>query len=339
MTHKAVALFSGGLDSSLAARVVMEQGVEVTGFHLVSAFCRSTLSGEVHPDVAAAAAELGLALHCEDSTEDMLRMVRGPEHGFGKNLNPCLDCRINMLRRADRYRASVGADFLVSGEVLGQRPMSQNRNALELTLKRSGLEDRLLRPLSARLLEPTLPEREGWVDRESLPRIRGRSRKEQLALAARYGLTRFGAPGGGCLLTDAQYCRRLQDLLAEEEAAGRPITQNDLQLLRVGRHLRPDPRTRLVSGRDHEDNLNLHSLARPGDRLFQAVENPGSLVLLRPGEAREHWPLAAGLAVRYSRNREAGVADVEVRAPEVASGMGEVLPGVAAREGRELRVL
>ncbi|MFH0911565.1 MAG: tRNA 4-thiouridine(8) synthase ThiI [Planctomycetota bacterium] len=322
----AVSLFSGGLDSALAACLVKEQGVRVVAFHLVNAFGRMAADGGAHPGVRAGAKEAGVELHVENSTEDMIRMVRAPRYGFGKHLNPCIDCRMNTLLRAEAFRGEIGADFLVSGEVLGQRPMSQNRQALELIDRKTGLGEILLRPLSARLLAPTKPEREGWVERERLLAIRGRSRTEQLALARRYGLTKYGAPAGGCLLTDANFCRKLKALMAE-----RPdFTAADIGLLRVGRHFRAPPASpgalpaRIVSGRDHAENLLLELLAREGGLLFQAAAAPGSLVLLRPAEDPAHRQAAAGLAVYYSKLREEGHGDVEVRSPGQAPGAGAI---------------
>lgn len=320
----AVALFSGGLDSSLAVALIREQGVRVVAFHLVSAFCRCTLSGGVDPEIAAAAAELGVTLHTEDATENMLAMVREPRHGFGKHLNPCIDCRINTILRADAFRRSIGADFLISGEVLGQRPMSQNRGAMELIERRTALRDVLLRPLSAQLLEPTLPEREGWVARERLGALKGRGRTEQLAMAARFGLAKYGSPAGGCLLTDAGYCRKLADLLE----GGALCDANDLMLLRVGRHFRAGAGARLVTGRDFDENCALETLARPGDRLYQAIQSPGSVVLVRPGGNPRDAICAAGLAVYYSKNRDRGSADVQVRT--VGEEREEVLRSVFA---------
>ncbi len=324
--RRAVALFSGGLDSALAVCLVRDHGVEVIAFHLVSAFCRQGPEGGVHPQVVELADEIGVPLHTENATDQMMDMVRRPAHGFGRHLNPCIDCRIQAFRRADAYRREIGADFLVSGEVLGQRPMSQTRQALELIDRRTRLGDLLLRPLSARCFPPTLPEREGWVDRKRLLDLRGRSRTEQLALAAQYRLQAYDSPAGGCRLTDPEFCARLQDLVNRETE----VQEEDIQLLRTGRHFRLDERVRVICGRDHSENLRLEALARAGDRLFKTVQRPGSVALLRPGDDPCHERTAAGLAVYYSKNRTASRADVEQRCPGQATGQGDTLPGVPA---------
>ncbi|MFW5857472.1 MAG: hypothetical protein ACOCX4_06310 [Planctomycetota bacterium] len=347
MTRTAVAMFSGGLDSCLAAAVVRAQGVRVVLFHMKSVFARSGLDGTPHPEVTAAAEALGLGLHAEEWTDELLGLVRAPAHGLGKHRNPCIDCRIATIRHAEAHRVRIGADFLVSGEVLGQRPMSQNRNAMAQIDKATGLADRLLRPLSARFLDPTLPEREGWVDRDRLPAIRGRGRQEQIRLAAALGVARYGAPAGGCLLTEALFCRKFDDLLAHRPDAD----AGEMRLLAVGRHFRLDPQTRAVSGRDEGENDWLERLTRPGDRLYQTVQEPGSIILLRtdpppPGaaDAEPSGPAAtappveapdaaavrtaAGLAVHYSRNRTRGTADVEERAAGDPPGAGRRLDAV-----------
>jgi hypothetical protein len=356
-------MYSGGLDSALAIKVVKAQGIHVVAFHMVSAYCRCTPEGEVHPDIIAGVKELGVELHCFDANRDLTSLVLQPAHGFGKHLNPCLDCRINTIRRAEEFRKSIGADFLVTGEVLGQRPMSQNRRSMTLVEEACGCGDILLRPLCARLLDPTLPEREGWIDRDVLPEIQGRSRSAQLALAKEYGLTQYGTPAGGCLLTEAGYCRRYASFLETKnlkagkvvdgdlEGALHDITTNDLLVLRVGRHFRGEGGGTLVSGRDEGENRVLESLARPGDLLFQTAGSPGSVTLLRPASERAislythahggeesvvegaildepSARSAAGLSVHYSKCRKAGVASVEVREAGVEPGHGPVVHDV-----------
>ena len=341
--RKAVALFSGGLDSSLAVATVRAQGVEVVAFHLVHYFASCTFDGAADPEVCAAAEELGVPLYTEEATGAMIEMLRAPAHGFGKNLNPCIDCRIHTIRRADRFRREFGADFLISGEVLGQRPMSQNRQSLERIDRETGLADLHLRPLSASFFAPTLPEREGWIDRAALPAIQGRGRKEQLAMAKRFGISRYGSPAGGCHLTDRIFSNRLRDLMAFRPGFG----PDDVRLLRVGRHFACGEDFRLVSGRDEEENGRLEILAREGDVLFQARERRGAIVLLRPrpgippecggrNEA-EAAAAAAGLAVHYSRHRLDPGAVVERRTPGVALGEGESIPDVAAVDPATLR--
>ncbi|MBN1256379.1 MAG: hypothetical protein JXA52_01600 [Planctomycetes bacterium] len=356
MPRKAIALFSGGLDSSLAVCLMKEQGIEVIAFHLVSLFCKSTLEGQAHPDIIAAAEELGVSLHCEDSTQDMIRMLYHPKWGFGKNRNPCIDCRLNIIKRAEQYRRKIGADFLVSGEVLGQRPMSQNRRSMGIIDENSELRPLLLRPLSARFLEPTIPELEGWVEREKLPEVRGRGRKMQIEMAEQFGITRFSSPAGGCLLTDRNFCHRLNDLMTHMAMIAPP----DVRLLRIGRHIRLTPNLKAITGRDHLENDALEAAARNCDLLFQTLENRGSLILLCPDKNTAEdaeflnlldapgelslannfaWKQAAGLAVHYSRNRQSGKADVEVRRPGIPWGSGKCLREVTTVDPQTLTVL
>jgi hypothetical protein len=306
-------MFSGGLDSSLAVCVIKEQGVEVVGFHLSNLFSGGTFEGKANSEVVKAAEELGIPLHVENSTDDMIAMIKSPKHGFGKNLNPCLDCRINMIVRADNFRKEIGADFLISGEVLGQRPMSQTRRAMELTDKVSELKDIHLKPLSAAYLEPTLPEREGWVDNSKFPSIKGRGRKDQFSLQKKYNITKTGSPAGGCHLTEKEFCRKLAFL----KDYNPDFTAEDIKLLLVGRHLASSEGAHIVSGRDHGENLLLDSLMREGDLAFQTVSCPGAMILLRNANSTNtqsgDLSEALGLAVYYSKGRSAAVADVEMR--------------------------
>jgi tRNA U34 2-thiouridine synthase MnmA/TrmU len=307
MTRTAVVLFSGGLDSSLAVRLLQSQNLRVVGFHHTSVFGHSTLDGKPQPHVLAAAEELGIELHVEDSSEALLDLVRSPTYGHGKHLNPCIDCRIQKIQAADAYRISAGADFLATGEVLGQRPMSQNRQALERIDEACGVGDLVLRPLSAAHLGPTLPEQRGWVDRGRLAGIQGRSRTGQLQLAREYDVTQYSAPAGGCLLTEAGFCRKLSDLLEHED----DVSVDDISILRVGRHFRLNEAVVAISGRDEEENLWIGRLSRSGDLLLSTAERPGSTVLTRGSTVGEDvLRTAAGLAVHYSKFRESGSAEV-----------------------------
>ncbi|NQT52811.1 hypothetical protein HQ576_12200, partial [bacterium] len=213
MDVKAVALLSGGLDSSLAVRVVQEQGVEVEGIHFLSVFNGSAPATPTVLRPLRVARQLGIRFRPVNFTREQLGLVRHPAHGYGANMNPCIDCHMAMLRRAAKIMEDVGARFIVTGEVVGQRPMSQRRRVLGEINRETGLDGLILRPLSAKLLPPSIPEKEGWVDRERLLDIQGRSRKRQLALAAEYGITEHASPAGGCLLTDPRFSTRLRDLL------------------------------------------------------------------------------------------------------------------------------
>lgn len=245
---RALGLLSGGLDSALAAKLLLEQGIEVIALHLESpTACRS--------DVREVAAELGIELVVRAKGEEYLRLLRHPRWGYGKNMNPCIDCRHFMFRLAAVHLEELDAKFLFTGEVLGQRPMSQTRSAMQLIDREAGLVDKIVRPLSALELDPTEAEREGWVDRTKLLGIHGRGRHEQLALAERWGLRAHQSPGGGCLLTDVHFSGKLRDLF--EHTPEDATSMDDLALLRVGRHYRVRPDLKIVIGRDHAENAAL----------------------------------------------------------------------------------
>ena len=226
---KAIALLSGGLDSTLAARVVMEQGVELEALNFVTVFCTCTNRGATCLASQKAVETLGIPLKVFNVSEEYLSVVKHPKHGYGRNMNPCIDCRIFMLMKTKTYMAESGASFIVTGEVLGQRPMSQRKDAMRLIEKEAGLEGLILRPLSAKVLQVTIPEKEGWVDREKLLRIQGRSRKPQIELAENYGIHDYPCPAGGCLLTDPGFAKRMKDLMVN-----RPdFSLNDVHLLKM----------------------------------------------------------------------------------------------------------
>jgi tRNA-specific 2-thiouridylase len=258
---QAIGLLSGGLDSILALHLILEQGLAVEVVHVVLPVHDA---GQL-ADVERVTASLGLPLHVVSREEPFFDLLRRPQHGYGSGMNPCLDCRILILQEAGKRMREAGASFVFTGEVVGERPMSQNQQALRLVEQRSGLEGRLLRPLSAQLLPPTIPEQEGLVDRSRLLSIRGRSRKPQLALAQRYGITEFPTPAGGCRLTDAGFARRARDLLAHDPA----FSRNDFDLLTVGRQFRISPRVKVVSGRHEAENERILQLAREGDLLLE----------------------------------------------------------------------
>lgn len=290
---RAVGLLSGGLDSALAARLLLDQGVEVVGLHLESpTACRGS-AREV-------AGELGIPLVVRPKGEEYVRLLRHPRFGYGSHMNPCIDCRTFMFRLGRSYLEEHDARFLFSGEVLGQRPMSQTRGAMTRIDRESELEGWILRPLSARLLPETEPERLGWVDRSRLLGIRGRGRREQLALAERWGLTKHQAPSGGCLLTDAAFSTKLRDLF--DHSPEQDTTMEDLALLRVGRHFRVGARLKIVLGRSAEENVRLRELASEGRWLVEPAgfQGPTALVCGPRGEAALEE--AVGLIARYSRD-------------------------------------
>ena len=294
---KALVLFSGGLDSTIAVALLKDQNIEVEGIHFYSAFTTRGIPREETLPVKEYARLLGLNLIVENNTEDFLRLIKNPKHGYGKNINPCIDCRIRNINRAAQVMREIGADYLVTGEVLGERPMSQNRGSLRLIIKETGLEGLLLRPLSAKLLAPTIPEEKGWVDREQLMSISGRSRKPQLALAKRFGIDKFPSPAGGCLVTDAGFSHRMRELLADDP----DCDVNDVNLLKFGRHFRLGPKVKFAVGRHEEENSALETLAREGDLLLEVVTHPGPVSLVRGPASDEQLGLAASATIRYSK--------------------------------------
>lgn len=288
-TIRALGLFSGGLDSMLAATVLRRQGLEVVGLVFVTPFFGADRARE-------SAAHLGLTLLERDLTEAYLPLLREPPHGFGRYHNPCIDCHLLMLKEAGALMESQGFHFLFTGEVLGQRPMSQHRGALTIIARESGYQDLILRPLSAKLLPPTRPELLGWVNREELLDLSGRGRKRQMELAARFGLDRYPSPAGGCLLTDPGYAARLQELLSFT----REPSRRDLELLKWGRHFRLPGGPKAVVGRTHRENEAISRLILPGDLFLKVEGYPGPLVLVPEGAGLGGGPEAALLAAAYS---------------------------------------
>ncbi|MFH1501886.1 MAG: hypothetical protein ABIG03_02435 [Candidatus Eisenbacteria bacterium] len=297
---KAVALLSGGLDSMVAIRLMLEQGIEVSAYNLTTVFCCCTPKDSSCSAARSAVRQLGIDLKVENATDEFLRIVENPPHGYGRGMNPCIDCRIMMLKRARRYMDEIGASFAVTGEVLGQRPMSQRLQAMQLIERESGLRGLIVRPLSATLLEPTVPETEGWVDRRRLLAIQGRSRGTQMLLADEFGLKDYPCPAGGCLLTDPIFAVRLRDLL---EHAGH-LSREDVTLLKVGRHFRLGRSAKAVVGRDEAENAKLVALALLGDAVLRADGVPGPTTLVRGDADVDQLELAAAMTVRYGKGRE-----------------------------------
>jgi len=292
---RAIALMSGGLDSALAAAWTKRLGFEVVGLNLATGFC----TGQGRCDaVLAQGLALGIPVRLLEVSAEYLEVVKHPKYGRGQGMNPCLDCRIFMLQKAKEVMEEEGASFVVTGEVLGQRPMSQHREALELVAQESGLGERLVRPLSGRLLGPTFPERMGWVKREDWLDIQGRSRQRQLALARELGIPQFTPPGGGCcLLLERAYSKRLRDLIREKGVDA--LTKDDFALLRYGRHFRLGPKVRVVVGRDETENAAL--LSFPGDHhVLEFPDVPGPVALVLGEPSAEELREAAELAARYS---------------------------------------
>jgi tRNA U34 2-thiouridine synthase MnmA/TrmU len=289
---KALALFSGGLDSALAIRLVQDQNIDVVGFHFTSPF---HCSGD-ECAVLKTAEDLGISLETLEADQDYLEVIRNPRFGYGKNLNPCVDCRIFILKKAKAIAAEVNASFLFTGEVLDERPMSQTMKALRLIEREADLEQKILRPLSAKLLPVTEVEERGWIDRTQLLDIHGRSRRRQLDLAQEYGFTSFSTPAGGCLLTVKEFAAKMRDLLKWKN----DVDFRDVNLLKIGRHFRLG-NAKIIVGRDEAENNRLLALRKDEELCFE-VPDCGSPVTLLQGASGSRTAIetAAALTLRYS---------------------------------------
>lgn len=302
---KAIALLSGGLDSILALKMMLDEGFEVIALNLKTPFCTSGSKGD---DYSQSVAErFGVPLRRIYGEEDYLKIVKNPKHGYGKNMNPCIDCRIFLFRKAKEVMEEEGADFVFTGEVLGERPMSQRKDAMSLIERESGLKGRVLRPLSAKLLEPTLMEKEGMVDRNRLLDIRGKSRKPQLTLAKRYKIDDFPSPAGGCLLTDENFAQRVKDSFEHGEDALRHMS-----LLKLGRHFRVPTRAKIIAGRDQKENITLMELSLPAELKFTVHGYKSTYVLLLGEANSENQTKAAEVCARYCDKKGCGRIPVRV---------------------------
>jgi len=309
---RALGLTSGGLDSLLALLVVRDQGVEVEALTFVSPFLQADKARQ-------GCQAVGVPLREVDFSSDHIQVVRQPRFGRGANMNPCLDCHVLMFGLARRIQEEEGFHFIFSGEVLGQRPMSQHRAGLDLVARESGASQLLLRPLSAKRLEPTRPEKEGWVDRDRLLDFQGRSRKPQMALAQKYGLTDYPSPAGGCPLTDPGFSRRLKSLLDLQPGAGAA----EMELLRLGRHFHLGQGVKLILGRNQAENERLEGLTPRGQAVLKAVGAPGPLGLIsepggrrpQPEAGQERLALAGRIVLSYS-DAAGPRGQVQVQTPE-----------------------
>ncbi len=322
----AIGLFSGGLDSILAVKVLQEQGIAVEGVCFVTPFFDSEKA-------ELANRQLKIPLHVLDILDSHLEILQNPRYGFGKNMNPCIDCHGLMLREAGRLMDRLSAQFVFTGEVLGERPMSQNKNSLRSVEKLSGLMGRVLRPLSARLLPETIPEQEGLVDRSRLLAIRGRSRKPQLELVEKYGITEFPEPAGGCLLTDPGYSRRLRDLMDR----GLELSRRNLELLKVGRHLLLEDGTKIIVGRNEGENNTIEALRLAGDLMLSTGDDlPGPTVLIPGGGPEDALHFAAAVCLRYCSALTEPSAPVEVL---LADGTKSIVQATACSQDEIARLL
>ncbi len=310
---KAVALISGGLDSMLAVRAMQDQGIHIEGINFYTGFC---VEGHTHAirkqdqnkqkrnNALWVAEQLGIKLHIIDVIEEYKDVLINPKHGYGANMNPCLDCKTFMVRKAMEWIKENEFDFIITGEVVGQRPMSQRKDTMQIVVKESGAGGLLVRPLCAQNLAPTLPEQEGWIDREKMLGFNGRSRKPQIALAEEYGFTDFAQPAGGCcFLTDESYSKKLVDLWQVQ--GHKEYEFDDIMLLKVGRHIRPSPLYKLIVGREEGENRFMEGYRNRFDYFFNS-SHPGPLVLM-DGQLNtpEDIELAARVVARFGQGRDA----------------------------------
>ena len=293
---KIVALLSGGLDSTLAIKTMQKQGFEVSAVAIKTPFCDFDCGRGCGFEIREKADNLGVNLKTVYLGDEYIEMLKHPKHGFGSGMNPCIDCRAMMFEAGKKHMEEIGAEFIISGEVLGQRPMSQFAPALKKIEKLSNLEGKIVRPLSAALLPATDPEKSGLIKRKDLGMIRGRSRKEQLQMAKEFGIEDPPNAGGGCLLTDPAFSLRAIDLFKHIETP----TTNDIDLLKIGRHFRLDQNAKLVVGRNKDENEMMCALALPNDILLEAKEHVGPTTLLRGSNIGQHIEFSAEITLRYS---------------------------------------
>jgi len=326
--RKAIALISGGLDSMLAAKVMLEQGIHVEGINFYTGFC---VEGHTHAirkqdqakpkrnNALWVAEQLGIKLHIVDVIDAYKSVVINPKHGYGANLNPCLDCKSFMVGKAYDWIKQHNFDFIITGEVMGQRPMSQRKHTLPVVQKESGAGDLLVRPLCAKLLPATLPEREGWIQRDTLLDFSGRGRKPQMALAAKYGFTEYAQPAGGCcFLTDVAYSKKLADLW--QSRGTREYELDDIMLLKVGRHLRPRQHFKMIIAREEGESRFLEGYRKHFVSLHP-TSHTGPLALIDGQTDAGDLQLAAQLVARYSQGRDASRVDIAINHPGVATSV------------------
>ena len=299
---KALGLLSGGLDSILAIKTILDQGIEVIPINFTSPFCQCSGKKGCGHEAKKVADNFKLDLKIVNINQEYLEMLKKPKHGYGKNMNPCIDCRILMLKTAKKQMKELGASFVFTGEVLGQRPMSQHRRALETIERESDLEGLILRPLSAKLMPPTIPEEKGWVNRENLLKIHGRSRKQQIDMAAACGINEYPCPAGGCLLTDKSFSNKIRDLIENGE-----LTFKEIILLKLGRHFRINSKLKVVIGRDEEESNRIINLIQPDDLLLEPLDISGPSAIMRGKYNNEDIAYASRIVARYCNNLDKSI--------------------------------
>ena len=324
----AISLLSGGLDSILATELIRKQGIEVIAFNVETPFCIPKKDGS--NEATEAANQLKVPLKVVTAEKDYLQMLRNPKYGYGKNMNPCIDCKIFMIKKAKRYAKEIGADFLFTGEVLGERPKSQHGPALKFIEEEAGLKGKLLRPLSAKLLRETEAEKRGLVDRTKLCNIQGRSKKPQFHLAREFGINSFPAPAGGCLLTCEEYSKKLRDLFANKKR----ISIADVALLKVGRHFRLG-KNKIIVGRNESENKLLTDGRIRGDFYFELPDVVGPTTILQGPKTMSAIEIAAKLTAFYS---DAKLVEVKVNFGKEALTKSIIVAAPGKAEVDKLRV-
>ncbi|MBI5681975.1 MAG: 7-cyano-7-deazaguanine synthase [Deltaproteobacteria bacterium] len=309
MNKKAVALLSGGLDSTLAVKVMLEQGIEIEALNFTSAFCTCNCrESTCRSEAQRVAKEFGIKIKVLQKGLDYVDVIRKPKYGYGQGINPCVDCRIYMHKLAKRYMEETGASFIITGEVLGQRPMSQRIDAFKSIEKESGLQGLILRPLSAKHLEPTIPENAGIVDREKLLDIIGRSRRPQMELAEDFNLENYPCPSGGCLLTDKIFSKKVRDLLEHNKN----VTAKDLYILKAGRHFRINENAKVILGRDEKDNIKLKNLKQNEDILIEPLDFAGPTAIICGTADDDAVNTAGRMILRYAKEKANGNGQIKM---------------------------
>lgn len=308
---KAIILLSGGLDSTLAAELMSREGLELLAINFKTPFClcdRHSSNLGCGSNASRVADSLGIDLRIINAADDFLEVLKKPPHGYGANMNPCIDCRILFFRKSRELMAQAGASFIITGEVLGQRPMSQFRRQMETIERESGLEGLVVRPLSAKLLAPTIPEKNGWISRERMLEIAGRSRKPLIALARELGINDYPCAAGGCLLTDPKFAGRIRDLIDHGE-----LDNQNINLLKSGRYFRLSHGAKLIVGRDEDENRMLTMLAKDGDFLFEPQGINGPVAVGKGSFTPDLLAVSCQIVARYSDREGADHADIAYR--------------------------
>ena len=320
---KVVALLSGGLDSQLAIKMMQEQGFDVSAVAIKTPFCDFDCGRGCGFEIRERADDLDVNLKTVYLGDEYIEMLKHPKHGIGAGFNPCIDCRSMMFDAAKKHMEEIGAEFIISGEVLGQRPMSQHAPALKTIEKESDLVGKIVRPLSAALLPETDPEKDGLIKRENLGMISGRTRRNQLDMAEKYGFENPPNAGGGCLLTEPHFGIKAKDLFSHTKNP----TINDIDLLKIGRHFRLDEETKFIVGRNKDENEMIKAISLPGDILLEAKDFVGPVSILRGSNSKKHIKFASSITLRYSDAPDDEQAIVSIRdndlVEEIASQSAE----------------